>query len=205
MRKSSDDRLQAFGGLIQFRDVRLDDKPILLEWRNRPEVARHMYVSRQITAEEHERWFGHSISNPSRKYWVIVFQGQDVGLINLYDISHDHQRAYWALYLHSLEFQGKGIGAFAEFLVLDYAFGELELHKLCCEVLGFNKPAMQIHKRFGFANEGVLRRHVMREDGFHDVYSFGILREEWDVKRDELAANLTAIAERLALRSGTGD
>ena len=196
---------QAFDGLILFRDVRPEDKENLLDWRNRSEVSQNMYVSRRITAEEHEKWFPQAISHPSRRYWIIVFNGQDVGLVNLYDINNDHQRAYWALYLNSVEFQGKGIGAFVEFLMLDYAFGELKLNKLNCEVLGFNKHAMQIHKRFGFVNEGTFRKHILREDGYHDVFSFGILKEEWDLKRNDLFASLKAIAERLRLRPATGN
>lgn len=186
-----------FSEVIHFRDVQPRDKDMLLAWRNRPEVARNMYNCRPITTEEHERWFASAMEDPSRCYWIITWMGKDVGLVNLCNIDRANQRAYWAFYLGSEAFQGKGIGSFVEFCILEHIFNGLKLNKLCCEVLAFNAPVVQMHERFGFRKEGMFRQHICREDGFHDVYCLAILNDEWQQKRPEILQRLERIAERL--------
>jgi RimJ/RimL family protein N-acetyltransferase len=66
-----------------------------------------------------------------------------------------------------------------ELLALNYAFDQLKLHKLCCEVLAFNTPVIKLHEKFGFKVEGTLREQYKRGDNFVDIYRLGILAAEW--------------------------
>lgn len=40
-----------------------------------------------------------------------------------------------------------------EYLALEYAFKDMGLHKLFCEVLAFNAPVIKLHQKFGFKIE----------------------------------------------------
>jgi UDP-4-amino-4,6-dideoxy-N-acetyl-beta-L-altrosamine N-acetyltransferase len=153
------------------------------EWRNRPEVAKYMFSDHVITPEEQEAWF-HKISHDQGyKIWIIVCDGVDVGLANLYNIDFRNSRCYWGSYVAAPALRGKGIGSFVEFLVLTYVFDHLQLHKLCCEVMAFNRSAIDVYRSFGFKEEGVLRDHVFKAGSRHDVVVLGILREEWESQR----------------------
>ena len=59
-------------------------------------------------------------------------------------------------------------------------FENLKLNKLCGEVLGFNDRVLQMHAKFGFKQEGLLRKHICKNDEFVDVVSIGLLKEEWE-------------------------
>jgi UDP-4-amino-4,6-dideoxy-N-acetyl-beta-L-altrosamine N-acetyltransferase len=178
--------------MISLRDIRPDDKEQVFQWRNLPEVAKYMYTDHVITPEEHNRWFSGLFNDPSRKYWIITLEQEDVGLVNIYDLDWHNKRCYWAFYLASSTVRGRGVGSFVEYSTLQYVFGELGLNKLCCEVLGFNEPVVNMHKSFGFVQEGIYREHIFKSSSFMDVVALAILSKEWEVKRPEIEEKLKA-------------
>ncbi len=182
--------------MISLRDVVNHDKDKLREWRNLPDVRRYMYSDQLIPQVEHDAWFARMMQDSTSaercKYWIIVCDGEDVGVVNLVGIDRTHSRCYWAFYLVSPNIRGKGVGSFVEFATLRYVFEELKLEKLCCEVLAFNGAVVEMHKSFGFVQEGTLRQHIRKDDGTHDVVCLSILRPEWEAKKPELEEKLRA-------------
>lgn len=172
------------------RDVRPEDKQMLLEWRNLPEVAKYMYTDHIITQEEHDRWFETALRDPSRRYWIIVCDGKDVGVAYLHDIDLRNKRCYWGFYIADLTARGKGVGSFVEYSILHYVFDYLKLNKLCGEVLSFNEAVLNMHKNFGFRQEGLLREHVIKDGQPIDVVSVGVLRSEWEFLKPEIENRL---------------
>lgn len=171
---------------IALRAMALRDVVRVREWRNLPEIAAYMYSDHEISEDEHARWFGNAVSDPTRRYWIIELEGEPVGLANLYDISTDHRRAYWAIYLASPAVRGKGVGSIAERFVTRHAFQDLDLEKLCCEVLATNTAALKMYKRYGFQVDGTLRRHVIKSGERVDVVTMSLLRDEWESGRRSL-------------------
>ena len=165
--------------MIQLRDVRPEDKDRIREWRNLPAVRQYMLTDHIIAAEEHSRWFEKIGKDPAGRYWIIQRDGQGVGLIHLYDINERHKRCYWGFYIVNPELRGKGVGSFAWYCVLKCAFEELQLNKVCSEVLASNQASVEMHKGFGFVQEGVCRQHVLKDGIPVDVIALGMLRQEW--------------------------
>lgn len=165
--------------MIKLRDLRPEDQDQVLRWRNLPDVRRWMYTDHVIGPEEHAAWFRDALTNPSKKYWVITWQQCDVGLANLGQIDYGNRRCTWGLYIADAQTRGHGIGASAASFMLDYVFSELALERLWCEVLSTNVTAIAAYRSLGMKREGLLRRHVTKSDGSHDVVVMGILREEW--------------------------
>lgn len=77
-----------------------------------------------------------------------------------------------------------------EFLAPDYAFVELVLHKLYCEVLDFNASVTRLHRKFWFTEEEMFRQRHRRDDAFCDIYWLGMLASEWEAIRPERQAVL---------------
>lgn len=174
------------------RDITPNDQEMIREWRNRPEIRKYMYTDHEIGAQEHAAWFSRILNDSSRKYWIITCGGEDVGLVNLYNIDNRNHHCYWAFYTASQNARGKGIGSFAEFSILRIVFDEMNLQKLCCEVLAFNQAVINLHKKFGFVPEGLFRKHALKEGELVDVVCLAILREEWEQKKPELEIKLKA-------------
>lgn len=178
--------------MISLRDIAPSDQEKIREWRNNPEVRTYMYTDHEIGPDEHQAWFSRILHDPSCKYWIIVCDGEDVGVVNLHNIDNRNRHCYWGFYVIGPNVRGKGVGSFAEFSVLRFVFEDLKLRKLCGEVLASNQAVLDMHKSFGFSQEGLLRKHVLKGDGFADVVSISILREEWDAKKAELELRLKA-------------
>lgn len=169
---------------VRLRDVTNDDSPTIYRWRNLPDVARYMYTDHAISEEEHRQWFRTATTDPTRRYWIIETGGDPVGLANIYDIDVHHKRAEWAFYIADPRLRGRGIGARVEYQVICFAFDELDLHRLTCAVLDFNKPTIAMHEKFGFVREGTKRQHIRKSEGFVDVVLLGMLRDEWERQRE---------------------
>lgn len=172
-------------GITQLRDMRLADAPSVLEWRNSRDVAEYMYTDHNITEGEHALWFGQALTAPDRKYWIIEHDQRSVGLANLYDISLDYRRAYWAFYIADASVRGKGVGSSTERFMLDFAFNHLTLNKLCCEVLASNETVVRLHRKFGFTVDGLLRQHILKNGTFVDVVTLSLLASEWEAASEE--------------------
>lgn len=178
--------------MISLRNVTPQDQDRLREWRNHPEVRKYMLTDHEIGYDEHRTWFAKILLDHSSRYWIIVCDGEDVGVINLYNIDEKNLRCRWGFYIVSPDLRGRGVGSQAWFAVLRYVFEELKLLKLCSEVLASNERVIAMHKSFGFVQEGILREHVLKASGFADVVCLTITREEWQARKPELEASLTA-------------
>jgi UDP-4-amino-4,6-dideoxy-N-acetyl-beta-L-altrosamine N-acetyltransferase len=169
--------------VTSLRDIRLEDVEKIREWRNLPKVADYMFTDHAIGPEEHAAWFSRVMQDPACKYWIIVCEGEDVGVSNLYEIDQINRRCYWGFYVASSNVRGKGVGNHVEYTVLNYVFDELKFAKLCCPVLSFNRGVIEMHRRFGFVQEGIFRKHIWKRGAFHDVVCLAILKEEWQALR----------------------
>jgi len=169
--------------MTSLRDVRPEDMDVMREWRNMPKVADFMFTDHVIGPEEHAAWFSRIMKDPACKYWIIACDGEDVGVANLYAIDRIHRRCYWGFYVVSPNVRGKGVGSRVEYAVLNYVFDELGFEKLCCENLSLNRAVIEMHRRFGFVQEGIFRKHIWKRGAFHDVVCLAILKEEWEALR----------------------
>ncbi len=173
--------------MIELRELRAGDRDLLYDWRNRPEVAAFMFTDHRISREEHQRWFEGVASDSTRQYWIIVADGRDVGLADLYDIDIPNSRCSWGLYIAGTEARGKGVGIATAYLVMNEVFERRRLDRLTCEVLATNTAALGLYRRCGFAEEGVLKDHVRKDGRPTSVVLFAMLRHEWLSKRKALA------------------
>jgi UDP-4-amino-4,6-dideoxy-N-acetyl-beta-L-altrosamine N-acetyltransferase len=179
-------------GIFYLRAIRSYDKEKIYLWRNMPEVAKYMYTDHQITEEEHNRWFDAALKDSNRKYWIIVYEKEEVGLVNLYDIDPLNRRCFWAFYIASKNVRGKGVGSIVEYHILKHVFEDLDYNKLCCEVLSSNHTVVDMHKNFGFQEEGLYRQHRIKNGQFVDVVALGMLRSEWNEKKSQIEKTLKA-------------
>ncbi|UDF03307.1 UDP-4-amino-4,6-dideoxy-N-acetyl-beta-L-altrosamine N-acetyltransferase [Asticcacaulis sp. AND118] len=166
------------------RPLTAEDRDRLFDWRNRDEVRRFMYTDMVIPRERHDAWFDGLSDNETRRYFIIEWDDEPVGLANFVDIDRVSQKAAWAFYLAEPAARGKGLGAWVEFRMIEHAFDELKLEKLWCEVLESNAAVWKLHLSFGFQKEAHFRRHVVKSDGPHDVIGLGLLREDWAAARE---------------------
>lgn len=175
---------------VTLRAVNAGDRQRLRDWRNSPEVAAYMYSDHLIGAAEHDRWFDGLAADPGRRYWVIEADGAPVGLTSLTDIDPVQGRGTIARYLGVPAVRGLGVGAAAEFKVIDHAFTRLSLRKIWSEVLESNAVAWGLHLANGFQREALLRAHVVKGGQPRNVIGLGLLAEDWRAHRPQARERL---------------
>lgn len=171
---------------VEFADAEDSDNALLeqiLRWRNDEGIRRFMYQDKIITPEEHRTWFSSLPGNPTKKYWVMRVDGKAAGVVNIVNIDQRNKNCEWAFYIGEGWAQKLGLGRIAEFHILDHVFFNLHLEKLNCAVLDFNKAVVNMHKSFGFQEEGLLRQQIERPEGRCGVHLLGITRPEWVAAR----------------------
>jgi len=165
---------------LEFCKLSEEHLELVRKWRTDPEVSKYMYTNPKITHEHQKKWYEKLKKDSTRRYWIIIADGEFVGVVNLYNIDLINKRCSWAYYLGETSVRGKGVGKQIELNILSYVFDDLGLNKLCCEVLAFNELVVKIHQKYGSKIEGRLQKRIYKNGEFHDVIVMGILKEEWD-------------------------
>lgn len=163
------------------RKVEAKDLPTLLLWRNHPDIRQYMYTQHKIAPQEHQAWFERMQENPYVHLLMYAENGVSLGFAQLTVKGH---RANWGFYVSPSA--RKGTGRKLGQQVLDYAFKEMELVKVCGEALCFNEGSIAFHKSLGFMHEGTLRAQACIRKEFVDVVCFGLLKTEWLTNKREL-------------------
>lgn len=154
----------------------------VLQWRNHPDVRRYMYTTHEIKPEEHRNWFSGAVKNPSVSLLIYEHFGADSGFVNI-TRSRCQEVADWGFYLSPTA--RKGVGRSLGKEALSYAFGQLRLHKVCGQAIGFNERSIGFHRALGFKEEGRLRDQHFDGVAYHDVVCFGLLNHEWKKRIEE--------------------
>ena len=175
--------------MLELRKISKSDLGMIMEWRMNPEVTKYMYTDPKLTMESQLRWFEHISMDSTSLYWIIKFDGVDIGLLSLYDIDVKNLRCSWAYYLGDQSMRGKGLGRELECNIYDYVFYKLNLEKLWCEVFAFNDKVVKIHEHFGSRREGFYRNHIIKNGEHFDVVAMAILKDEWQVLRKGFVYN----------------
>lgn len=139
------------------RNITEKDFDEILRWRNSPEVRQVMFTDHEITEKEHLVWWERTKVDSTKKQLLFLWKGENAGVVNLFDIDRNKKECHWGFYLSSdikdplLRMQ---IWHQLEKEVIEYVFKRLELYRLICESFVFNKPVIEMHKRFGFIEVG---------------------------------------------------
>ena len=167
-----------------FRDIRESDLEDVLRWRNHPKVRENMYTRHEISIDEHMHWWESTKNRSDQIYYIYESLGNKFGVVSFSQINMKDMNCSWAFYASDLA--QRGMGSRMEYLALEYAFDNLNMHKLHCEVLSFNTSVVGLHQKFGFQIEGVLREHHKVDSEYVDIVKLGILSREWDANREKM-------------------
>lgn len=167
------------------------------EIRNQYGVRKSMYTDHEIGMDEHLAWLKRLDSDERQVVFIVLVDDTVSGVVSLNAIDKIHQRSDWAFYLD--ENVRGGLGAALEFSLLDFAFNDLKLQKLNCEVIESNEAVVKMHKKFGFIEEGFRRSNIEKNGERMGVHFLGITRAEWIEGRESIHSKYKAIMSKFAI------
>ena len=158
--------------------MREKDLKVVLRWRNAEQVRRNMLDDHIISHEEHTSWFDRAKSDNSCEWLVGEYMGRPIGVVGITHIDWQNGTCTFSLYL-SDEVGIPGMGAMLEMRAIDRMFEAHGVRKIWGEALKSNSGILALHRKFGFSEEGILRKHVARAGGFEDIVRVALFSERW--------------------------
>ncbi len=116
----------------------------------------------------------------SNDVWLGIFLKADkvhIGNIELSDIDFIHRKAKFQIILWAE--QKKGHAFEAGKVLIDFAFGKFNLNRIELGVNENNLSAVNLYKKLGFQQEGLLREAFLRNDKKSNIISMGLLKNDF--------------------------
>lgn len=169
--------MELFKDNILIRDFTLDDVAKKVDWINNSENNKYLHYNIPLNVKDTTHWFLNK-DNTTRVDCIIEYDGHPVGVIGLLQIDNVNKKAEFYITLGATEFKRKGIATIASKLILEYAFQELNLHKVYLNVDEKNEIACKLYEKVGFKCEGVFIDDMFFKNEWINRRRYALLNED---------------------------
>ena len=168
---------------IKLRAIEEGDESLYHRWINTSETNAQRGLYQPHSLAESKKWLqAQALPSDDKMTLVIEGSGGAVGLIGIKGICRRSQRAEIWIYIGETESWGKGLGTAAIKTLCDYAFYQMNLHRIWLECDPENIGAVRCYEKNGFRKEGVHRDGYYRNGRYWDTVTMGLLRTDGKVK-----------------------
>jgi RimJ/RimL family protein N-acetyltransferase len=172
------------GQKARLRAIEREDIPTFVKWFNDPEMRQYLNIYLPMSTAEEEKWFEAYLKDDRQRIFAIeTKEGVHIGNIGLHNLDWKNRKAGLGIVIGEREYWGQGYGSDAIITLLDFAFHEMNLHRIYLSVFDFNQRALQCYKRCGFREEGVAREDLFHQGKYHHQILMAILRHEFEEGR----------------------
>lgn len=169
------------GKTVRLRILDSTDVEYMRQLRNCPEVVRG-FQWRNPISDSRQATFFQSVNATSEHAYFVAESIHDLKPFGIYfyrKLDHRNQRAENGVFLDPQRTTTGVESVEAIFLLIEYQFSYLNLHKICAEVLADNVRAIRFNEAIGMELEGVLRKHVYLDGAFRDLHQYCLFRDDF--------------------------
>jgi RimJ/RimL family protein N-acetyltransferase len=168
------------GRQVYLSPADLDDVVRYTAWMNDADVTDNIGNSDTLIGVDKETAILRDLIKSGFQF-AIVRNSDDLllGAVNLFDIEQVHRCAQCGVFIGDPENRNKGYGGEALRLLLEYAFGKLNLRNVMLTVFAFNKAAVACYEKVGFRLMGVRRMAHYLDGAYCDILYMDILADEF--------------------------
>jgi RimJ/RimL family protein N-acetyltransferase len=135
---------------VTLQRIAESDLELLRYWRNQQSVKRYMDFREYITPQMQKKWFA-SVDNKFNYYFVIIYEGKKVGLINAKDYSYNEGFGEGGIFIWDQDFINSFAAVFSTFCILNFVFFEAKICKLSrARILKDNDRAIHYNSLIGY-------------------------------------------------------
>lgn len=174
---------------LELRDIREEDLDLILQMRNQEHIRKVMFDSDIISFTKHSEWLRSLKKSETDIAKIFYNNGKPYGMLNVNKIDNRHRTCDWGFYIGDLS-APRGMGTLLGFTALNFIFNKLYMKKVCAQVIENNNISINFHEKFGFIQEGILRKQIFKEDSYKDIYLYGIFAEEWQERSVSLCKEI---------------
>jgi len=129
----------------------MNDKKMVLEWRNHPSIKKWMFSQEIINLESHLDYISTLETRKDKVYLLVKQNSQAIGVIDFTNIDYKNKRAEIGIYANP---NIKGVGNILMENIVRYASDVLKVDTLVSEVFEDNMPAISLYRRYHFRDIG---------------------------------------------------
>jgi len=131
--------------LTNFIDLSIDEKKLILSWRNNPKIRQWMLTQESIELQNHLRYINSLKEKKDRVYFLISYNNKKLGVIDFTNINKTS--CEFGLYANP---ELKGIGVLLMKEIIGFAFNNLKVNTLKAEAFSHNSKAIELYKKCNF-------------------------------------------------------
>jgi len=170
------------GRTVNLKRVRLNDLTCILKWWQNQHLMQYydrLTIHSPLELGEELR---RNLSTFNRFDFIIETKVREpIGLIYLQKINYNDRHCEMHIMVGEPDKKYQLSGVEAGFLLLYYAFNQLNMHKIYGHVMEFASGAERLLKAVGFKEEAVLKKAIHQKGRFWDVRLYGLLDKEFTV------------------------
>jgi RimJ/RimL family protein N-acetyltransferase len=117
-----------------------------------------------------------------KEIYLEIYHKKDekpIGIVALMDIDWLNRKAKISVVIGESEYWGKGIAGEALKLLFNYAFEDLNLHKLYAGIYTPNVRSIRVFEKLGLAPEATLKEEVYVDGKYYDSKIYCVYKKEW--------------------------
>lgn len=169
------------GATVLMRPITEAELPLLLDWSADPEVLRLAGVPYHAMAPGAlKTWWEVAGTDPRSFHWGLEWEGRFVGRAAIYSIDWTSRHGWTATLVGDRSVWRRGIATETIALRTEFAFRQLDLHKLKSAYADGNQGSAQAQRRAGYHQIARAREHLYRDGQWHDAILTELLREDWE-------------------------
>jgi RimJ/RimL family protein N-acetyltransferase len=177
----------------QFQDITTGTRPVIVRNGHPPNL---FHPSRSEYAGSQGRADGHGGGRSAYAIRLIAdgslgAAGTLVGTSALSEADLRNESIHLASTLYGSRWWGTQVNADSKLLLLAHCFEDCGYGRVKIQTDVLNTRSQAAIAKLGAQREGVLRRHIKREDGtFRDSVVYSVLKDEWPAVRARLTSRL---------------
>jgi RimJ/RimL family protein N-acetyltransferase len=168
------------GERLYLSPVSEDDAGLYLRWMNDGAVAKNFaQYNRAVGSRDDLDWLFHPPKDMHRFAMVLLDGDELIGSISLHNIDHLNRNAFIGIFIGEESRRGKGYGAEAIRLILEYGFNTMNLRGVALTVHADNPDAIACYRKVGFREVGRLSDWVFKDGKYVDKQYMEILKKDF--------------------------
>lgn len=174
-----------FGPFLQGEKIKLrppieGDAAKFIEWFADIEVTRYLAQPFPGSMQQQEEFFRRISESRNDVWWAIEAEGRTIGGTAIENIDWINGRGVTGTVIGDTSCWHKGYGSEAMALRTEFAFRQLNLHKLRSGAFMENEPSKRALQKAGYRQVGVESEHFWRDGRWHDYWACEVLRTDWE-------------------------
>lgn len=175
------------GKFIGLRAIEKKDLLSLMIWRNNPKNRRFFREYRELNETMQLQWYENIVIKDPRTIMFSIIELETeklLGACGLCYINWINRNADFSIYIGKDNLYIDGTFApDAGMTLINYAFSELNMHKLWTEIYDFDKAKIAFFKALGFTLEGTHKETYWHDNKWHNSLFYSLLKWEYNEEK----------------------